>query len=414
MTTAQTAILTITAILLIAWGAYTTYRYITRTHRRLRMLLEAIESADTSLRFPANSDSEVNATLNRIAQSLSALRIRISETEKYYESITDTVATGVIVITPTGHIILANPAALSLLGRQALTRLSALSDSWPELTRLLDGLPSGLNATVRNLAVKTSTFTRHDGLRLLIVTLDDITRQLEDTAVETWSEMSRVLTHEIMNGIAPVVSIAETLRMRYDGDNDYMTRGLDVISSSTRGLKDFVGNYRRISSLPLPEKSQFDLRPLIEDCISLARAGFSAPTDLYPDTIAPVSPRKPDFIVSLPSVSLPLFADRDQLRQVIVNLIKNAVEAGATHIAIRASIADTTIRIEIENDGHPIPSEIAPRIFTPFFTTRPQGSGIGLSLSRRLVMANGGSLSLSSAPATTPTRFRLTLPAKQS
>ncbi|MEZ3560608.1 PAS domain-containing protein [Duncaniella sp.] len=145
MTTAQTAILTITAILLIAWGAYTAYRYITRTHRQLRMLLEAIESADTSLRFPANSDSEVNATLNRIAQSLSALRIRISETEKYYESITGAVATGVIVITPTGHIILANPAALSLLGRQALTRLSALSDSWSELTRLLDGLPTGLN-----------------------------------------------------------------------------------------------------------------------------------------------------------------------------------------------------------------------------------------------------------------------------
>ena len=226
--------------------------------------------------------------------------------------------------------------------------------------------------------------------------------------------MSRVLTHEIMNGIAPVVSIAETLRMRYEGDNDYMTRGLDVISSSTRGLKDFVGNYRRISSLPLPEKSLFDIRPLIEDCISLARAGFSAPTDLYPDTIAPVSPHNPDFIVSLPSVSLTLFADRGQLRQVIVNLIKNAAEAGAALIAIRASIADTSIRIEIENDGHPIPSDIAPRIFTPFFTTRPQGSGIGLSLSRRLVMANGGSLSLSSAPATTPTRFCLTLPAKQS
>ena len=104
MTTAQTAILTITAILLIAWGAYTAYRYITRTHRQLRMLLEAIESADTSLRFPANSDSEVNATLNRIAQSLSALRIRISETEKYYESITGAVATGVIVITPTGPV----------------------------------------------------------------------------------------------------------------------------------------------------------------------------------------------------------------------------------------------------------------------------------------------------------------------
>ena len=341
MTTAQTAILTITAILLIAWGAYTAYRYITRTHRQLRMLLEAIESADTSLRFPANSDSEVNATLNRIAQSLSALRIRISETEKYYESITGAVATGVIVITPTGHIILANPAALSLLGRQALTRLSALSDSWSELTRLLDGLPTGLNATVRNLAVKTSAFTRHDGLRLLIVTLDDITRQLEDTSVETWSEMSRVLTHEIMNGIAPVVSIAETLRMRYEGDNDYMTRGLDVISSSTRGLKDFVGNYRRISSLPLPEKSLFDIRPLIEDCISLARAGFSAPTDLYPDTIAPVSPHNPDFIVSLPSVSLTLFADRGQLRQVIVNILKNAAVAGAELIAIREPIADT-------------------------------------------------------------------------
>lgn len=414
MTTAQTVILTIIGILLIAWGAHMSYRYMTRTRRRLRLLLEAIESADTSIRFPANSDHDVNATLNRIAQSLSALRARISETEKYYESITDNVATGVMVINQTGHIILANPAALRLLGRPALTHLSSLSGSWPELTELLSGSQSGINTTIRNLAVKSSAFTRHDGRRLLIVTLDDISIQLENSTVETWSEMSRVLTHEIMNGIAPVVSIAETLRMRYDGDNDYMTRGLDVISQSTRGLKDFVVNYRRISTLPLPEKSIFDLRPLIEDAISLSRAGAECMPDIYHDATLPATHGDIDFSLSLPAGSLTVYADRDQLRQVMVNLLKNAVEAGATLITIRLSITDTTIRIEIENDGLPIATDIAPRIFTPFFTTRPQGSGIGLSLSRRLIIANGGSLSLSSTPDTIPTRFTLTLPTKNS
>lgn len=425
MTTAHIVILSAVILLLIAWGVRAACRYMMRAQRRLRLLLDALESADTSLRFPVGSDRTVNSSLNRIAGCLSALRSQAVETDRYYGLITDAVATGVLVIARSGHILLANPAALRQLGRPALTRLSSLSESWPELVDVLEGLPTGLDTTVRHLAVKTSAFVRHDGERLLIVMLDDISAQLEASSVETWTEMSRVLTHEIMNGIAPVVSIADTLRLRYGDADDYMTRGLDAISESTRGLKEFVGNYKRLSSLPMPEKSVFTLRPLLESVVTLARAGLTDQSDMSAvrdtDGLSALMTGSNTneaadshlrFNLAHPLEELTVSADRDQLRQVLLNLVKNAIEAGAQLITLRASATDSRVVIEIENDGSPLAADISRRIFTPFFTTKPGGTGIGLSLSRHIVMANGGTLSLTSSPASATTRFTITLPGK--
>ncbi|MDE6431399.1 MAG: hypothetical protein K2K65_09550, partial [Duncaniella sp.] len=179
------------------------YRHLTRVDRRLRLLLEALDASDTTLRFPTTTDRRINSTLNRIAESLADLRLRVIETEKYYESITSAIATGVLVVTNGGHVLIANPAALRLLGRSALTRVSSLRDSWPELADLLYPFPAhNIDTTVRELAVKTTSFVTHDGSPRLIVTLDDISLQLTDESVRSWTDMTRVLSHEIMNGLA--------------------------------------------------------------------------------------------------------------------------------------------------------------------------------------------------------------------
>ncbi|MCM1076106.1 MAG: ATP-binding protein [Bacteroides sp.] len=406
-------------IILIAWGAWRLYRHQTRMTRRLRLLLEALDSADTTLRFPTSTDRRLNEFLNRIARSLAALRMKVIETEKYYETITDSIATGVIVITSSGHVILANPSALRLLGRPALTHISSLNQSWSELAELLSTPTAGIDTTIRNIAIKTTSFTRHDGQQLTLVTLDDISAQLAAASVETWEEMTRVLTHEIMNGIAPVISLSETLRLRHTLDHpdssgtlneDYLTHGLDAISDSSRSLKEFVGNYRRLTIIPTPSASDFPLRPLLDHVITIAH------TIAHPDD----SGKHAEFTLYLPTYDPIIHADRSQISQVLINLIKNAIEASATEITIRVSVpmthhiaapqpSDNKITVEICNNGTPITAETAHRIFTPLFTTKQGGNGIGLSLSRRMILANHGTLVLKSAPGQ-PTIFALTLP----
>lgn len=392
------------------------YRHLTRVDRRLRLLLEALDASDTTLRFPTTTDRRINSTLNRIAESLADLRLRVIETEKYYESITSAIATGVLVVTHRGHVLIANPAALRLLGRSALTRVSSLRDSWPELADLLDPFPAhNIDTTVRELAVKTTSFVTHDGSPRLIVTLDDISLQLTDESVRSWTDMTRVLSHEIMNGLAPVISIADTLRLRHTASasspDDYMTRGLDAILESTRSLNRFVTDYRSLSSLPAPIPTVFPLRPLIDHAIHLAESLSDAE----------ITHGSVTFRLDLPYRPVDVRADRGQVSQVLLNLIKNAVEAHAEHITIRVrsnadtpipnnTITPTRVSIDIENDGTPISADDAGHIFTPFFTTRQGGSGIGLSLSRRLILANGGTLTLTSLPGAPVTRFTLTLP----
>ena len=443
-------------ILLIIWGGYRLYLHHTRLRRRLNLILEAFDHADTSIRFPVSADPEINPILNRITQNLSDLRSQIICAEKFHETVLRDISTGVIIAQPTGHILRATPSALRLLDRSVITHLNALSDSWPELTDLLTPLRPGIDATVRNLAVKTSAFTSSPDKHqpepstpasilstspsiknrsilspssLIIITIDDISSQLEAANVNTWMEMSRILTHEIMNGIAPVVSIADTLLTRYapkqttpEPLNQNLIDGLQAICESTRGLSDFVTRYRALTHIPTPEPTTFPLLAFLRQTIALAsqpdaESSTSAPAPsiklhISGPTSSTHSP-EPTIPTATSTADLPveptLTTDRDQLRQVLLNIIKNAIEAHAHNITLRLTATPGRTIIIIENDGDPIPSDIASHIFTPYFTTKTTGSGIGLSISRRLIIANGGTLTLTTSTDTN-TRFTITLP----
>lgn len=445
-------------LLLFIWGAYRLYRHNTRLRRRLNLLLDSLDNADTSIRFPEKADPEINQILNRIALNLSDLRSQISQNEKFYETILRDISTGVIIASPSGYILRANPAALRLLNRPALTHINALRPAWPDLTDVLSPLRPGIDATVRNLAVKTTAFTpanpsvEHQPTEsdsptpasylypkkflfsintpLIIVTIDDITSQLDTANVKTWMDMIRILTHEIMNGIAPVTSIADTLLARYapaptessteeSNPEEISTLptplidGLNAICESTRGLNDFVTRYRALTNIPAPEATTFPLIPFLHQTIALASQSTPQSTSAQHPAIVLIDHNatgletNPQYPVSSDPL---LTADRDQLRQVLLNIIKNAIEANARRITLRVSSGPGRIMITIENDGDPIDSDIAEHIFTPYFTTKTTGSGIGLSISRRLIIANGGSLTLTTSPGTHTTRFTITLP----
>lgn len=213
--------------------------------------------------------------------------------------------------------------------------------------------------------------------------MSDINSEVSEIQVESWSKLSRILTHEIMNSLAPVTSLSQTL-LDIDRPMDPdVKRGLETISATSRRLVSFVDSYRRFTRIPAPQREPFEVRELIRQAEVLTAASEDAlriRVDIEPaDTM--------------------IYADKVQLGQVAVNLLKNAREAiagrpdGEIEIRSRIDAAEHVV-IEFSNNGGAIPAEVAENIFTPFYTTKPDGSGIGLSLSRRIMQLHGGSLRL--------------------
>ena len=219
------------------------------------------------------------------------------------------------------------------------------------------------------------------GKKLRVISVGNIHEELDSKEVESWEKLTRILTHEIMNSLAPVTSISHTL-LSTDSDPGIMRQGLETIHTTSDRLMRFVDSFRAVTRIPLPQKAPFYLSELVSEALSLTgRKGIVTEVNLEPaDTM--------------------LYADRALMSQVMVNLLKNAAEAladvdGERIISVHSTIdADERIRIEITNNGPAIPAEVAENIFTPFFTTKADGSGIGLAVSRQIVRLHGGSLRL--------------------
>ena len=204
---------------------------------------------------------------------------------------------------------------------------------------------------------------------------ENIRQQMNKNEVESWERLTRVLTHEMMNATAPITSISQSLLSRPDVKGTLLEDGIKAIYDTSRHLSDFVTNYRKMSELEKPVLSEVPLRPMLDElCKTYQQLAWTI--DVPADTI--------------------LKADKGMLRQILMNLIKNAIEAEATKIIIELTNtqAPSPKTILIGNDGSPIPAENRQSLFVPFFTTKRTGSGIGLSLSRRMMIQQGGMLDL--------------------
>ena len=204
---------------------------------------------------------------------------------------------------------------------------------------------------------------------------ENIRQQMNKNEVESWERLTRVLTHEMMNATAPITSISQSLLSRPDVKGTLLEDGIKAIYDTSRHLSDFVTNYRKMSELEKPVLSEVPLRPMLDElCKTYQQLAWTI--DVPANTI--------------------LKADKGMLRQILMNLIKNAVEAEATKIIIELTNTQSasTKNLLIGNDGSPIPAENRQSLFVPFFTTKRTGSGIGLSLSRRMMIQQGGMLDL--------------------
>ena len=251
----------------------------------------------------------------------------------------------------------------------------------------------------RDFSFRLSTKGLLFGERAMQQSLNDMgeeVRQLVNhSEVESWEKLTRVLTHEIMNSTAPIASISSSLLNRNDVVGTPLEEGIRAIHSTAARLNTFVVNYRKMSQLQKPEPQDFDLTPFLKNL-----------TSLYPEL---------EWEIDMPSTCT-AHTDAALLHQVLINMVKNALEAGAKKMGLKVERIDTSyhhqsyqietsnanrVSITISNNGKPIPPDVRSSIFIPFFTTKATGSGIGLSLSRQIIIKQGGSLELLDTPMPT-------------
>jgi len=378
--------------------------------RKLTYLFDSIENGDYAFKFTeydgSFSDNMLNMSLNRIKDILVHARMETIQREKYYEDILDRVGTGVLVINAKGNVYQINRSALRMFGLPVVTHVNQLSVIDRTVSRTILALKSGekqqlsfsTERGVSNLSVDASEMIVRD-TPLRIIAMNDVHEELDEKENESWIRLIRILTHEIMNSVAPITSISDSLLSKKESIPVSAQEGIEVIRTTSRGLVRFVESYRQLTRIPAPNCRPFYLRPFLERMRTLALQGQ--------EKSVPVS-----IEIDVEPTDLLLYADEDQIGQVVLNLLKNALQAlsgeGQGEIRIEAREAERgAIVVDVSDNGKGMPAEVAENVFVPFFTTKQDGSGIGLSLSRQIMRLHGGSLILKS---TRPegTVFRLT------
>ena len=405
-------IIIIVLLLVAVVGYIRLYRHYRRNIKKVTFLFDAIDNGDFSFNFPTEKgfkeDKILHKSLNRIKLFLQHTREEQMNREKYYEQILNAVDTGILVVDGHDNILQHNQAALRLLDTDVLTHMNQVKGK-----------------------LKDEHLAKHETQAMLkdkhvrIIALSDVSHELSNQEVDSWIKLIRVLTHEIMNTITPVTSLSETLLTRVTEDKD-LKQGLETIHKTGTELLAFVNNYRRFTHVPQPQPALFYVEPFLERMALLCN---------YEVEIE-VSPK--DLLV---------YADENLLSHVVTNLLKNAVEAfngqeklsaernkqdgnvqgrnkqecrsadlqsaaskkAFIHLQAYAN-AQESIIINVSNNAGLIPEDVASHIFIPFFTTKPEGSGIGLSLSRQIMRVSGGSLSLHQDKAQGITTFRIIIP----
>ena len=334
------------------------------------LMLEAIRNRDYSFRLPvygfSGGERVLQDTLNRFGGLMSEQKQLMEQRERFYEQILSSVTSGIIVLDESMKVVQTNPAAARLLGLPVLSTLQQLERYGAEVSHVFRSLGAGERC---NIQLSTSKGEVQLLVRASVMQLGE--RKVRILA----------LTHEIMNSIAPISSLSETFLKRKDVVGTPLYDGIRAIHETSVGLISFVDSYRKFSSLQKPSPEPFYLLDLLRQIEGLT---------LVPGNII--------LSLQVEPAELMLYADPNLIRQVLINLIKNAVQAiggekGRIHVRAYSS-ADEHVFVYVSNDGPAIPEVEAEQIFVPFFTTRSEGSGIGLSLSRQIMKLSGGSVSL--------------------
>jgi two-component system nitrogen regulation sensor histidine kinase NtrY len=390
--------------LLVVGAAYMLWRYIQRTNFELARFIDAVRFADFSQGFTHRADgsgfAELGDVLDDAIKRMRDEKHKLIDANRFYEAVLDDAPTALVTVDAAGRVELANKAARRLLIRHKGVRVEdfreygeAFADALtggavnrPRLVPLLsDGVP-------QTMLVSAAIVHRLGGL-VRVVAVQPIQGELNAIEIAAQSDLIRVLTHEIMNSMTPVTSLAHSaamlMRQADAGDNVDIAEARGAVETLARradGVMNFVESYRQISRAPQVRKRPIDLETWGHELASLFRAN---------ERTAGV-----DFALKVEAGLPPVEADPDLMSQVLINLLVNAADAAREHAeapTVSLAFARTgsgRTRIDVEDNGPGVPEGLAQDIFLPFFTTKAKGTGVGLSLARQVVLAHRGSISV--------------------
>ena len=398
--------------LFAAYQIFSLIRYVTKTNKDLNRFLLSIKHSDFSQSFTNNLKGsgfdELNAAFSEVNKEFQRAKIEKEEHFRFLQTIIDHVGIALIAFDPEGNVELMNNAAKKILKIPRLGNIKDLEAISPRLADKLVNISPGDKDLVKlqqgdellQLSIYATGFILRQQ-QLILVAMQNIQNELEEKEMISWQNLIRVLTHEIMNSITPIASLASTAHGLLKNNQECqmpesmneaigdVRQAVNTIEKRSKGLLTFIENYRELTRIPKPEFKIVKIKDLFERVDHLMKDQFEAYSI--------------NFQMKIDPESLGITADPALIEQVLINLCKNALEAvnGLSNPKIKLK-ADTDGRgnpvIKVIDNGKGITEAVAENIFIPFFTTKPQGSGIGLSLSRQIIRLHKGTIGVSSTP----------------
>ena len=388
---------------------YDLIRFTNKFNREVLTFFEALKYEEHSFglkKINVPGFQKLSEYMNELNEQLSAIRIDNEVQALYLKSIVEHIQVGLLAVHKDGKVEFFNSAAQKILDIHNIGHIDAIMEKYPEFGTILKNLKPGRQKLVklytkngiRQLSLKSSSF--HSQKKALnLYSFQNIESEIEETEIETWQKLIRVLTHEINNSITPIHSLSGTLKQNIKEKNDHpeevdekTIEGLDIIKNRSIGLLDFVEKFRSLTPTGKLQKEKFPVEELLYRIKLLMQEFYmdNKPITLKTETIP---------------AALELRADQKYVEQVLINLVKNAIEAidetSEGNITLTAFKENNNTILQVKDNGPGIEAEETDRIFIPFYTTKKQGSGIGLSLSRQIMLMHGGNIVVSSAPGKT-------------
>jgi signal transduction histidine kinase len=408
------------AILLISQTIWLIH-YVNRTNRELAKFLIYLKENDTSLTLTSpildKTFEGLMESFKSLMEAIQNTRIEKEQQFHYMKILVEHLNTGLISFNETGEIEIVNQAACRMLHLRSLTNINQLEKLRSGFTEMLLKLqpneqkhfPVEVDQHLLELSIR-ATQLKIGARNITLVSFQDIRTELDTKEIESWQKLTRILRHEILNSITPITTLTVAIQRRLKEGNKMKSfdeiseesmadvlHSAEVIEERSIGLLNFIQKYRNLSQLPVPEKEIHNVGQIFEQ-VSL----------LFNEEL-----KKNEIIltVQIDPANMTLLVDKKLFEQVLINLIKNAIEATGTGGGIRleASIKKGINEIKVVNKGVPIAEEDLKNIFIPFFTTKKEGSGIGLSLSKQIIQLHGGTISAWSKPGE-DTCFTIELP----
>jgi two-component system nitrogen regulation sensor histidine kinase NtrY len=406
--------------LLFVYQVSTLARAVDRANRDLARFFESVRYGDFTQAFqarePDRSFRGLHAALTDVMGAFRKARAEKEEQALYLRTVVQHIGIGLVVFQPSGEVDLINDAARRLFKLVQLKNIRNLEDRHPDLVKTLLGMKPRERALVKaeigdeqlQLSLYATEFKLR-GQEFRLVSIQDIRGELEEKEIEAWQKLIRVLTHEIMNSMTPISSLASTVQelvvQSYGGEGDSEALGdihtaLRTIQNRSEGLLHFVDGYRSLARISKPNLKLFPARDLFTNVNQLLGARLAE--------------RNVHLNVSSSPAAIELLADPDLLEQVLINLVLNGVDATVGREAPRVEIAASLDErgrplIQVKDNGSGIVPENLDKVFVPFFSTKDGGSGIGLALSRQIMRLHNGSISVTSKPGETVFTLRFKL-----